>query len=111
MIIRRELPADTGTLRALFTTVYLGGFFDRVETDDARIPGMSFVSLGEGQEVIGHVGASRGMLGEVPVLALVPPFGGSRSTRARRKPGSVTETFVFSDAFGDCRSRPGASRF
>lgn len=73
MILRRQQPADAGTLRDLFATVYSEGFFDSVQADEARIPGMSFVALGDDREVIGHVGAIRGTVDDAPVLALVPP--------------------------------------
>lgn len=73
MILRRQQPADAGTLRDLFATVYSEDFFDRIQADEARIPEISFVALGDDQEVIGHVGASRGTVDDAPVLALVPP--------------------------------------
>jgi putative acetyltransferase len=44
-----------------------------VQADEARIPGMSFVALGDDQRVIGHVGASRGTVDDAPAVALVPP--------------------------------------
>lgn len=73
MIIRRESPGDAETLRDLFATVYAEDFFERIQADEARIPGMSFVALGDDQEVIGHVAASRATVEGSPVLALVPP--------------------------------------
>lgn len=73
MILRRERTSDAGTLRDLFATVYSEDFFDRIQADEARIPEISFVALGDDQEVIGHVGASRGTVDDAPVLALVPP--------------------------------------
>lgn len=73
MIIRREQPSDTGTVRDLFATIYTEDFFERIQADEARIPEMSFVALGDDGDVIGHVGASRGTVNHAPVLALVPP--------------------------------------
>lgn len=73
MIIRRESPSDAETLRDLFATVYSEDFFERIQADQARIPGMSFVALGDDQKVIGHAAASRGTVENTPVLALVPP--------------------------------------
>ena len=69
MIIRRGQPSDAGTLRDLFAIVYSEDFFERVQADEARIPELSFVALGDDQEVIGHVGARRGTVDAAPVLA------------------------------------------
>jgi putative acetyltransferase len=73
MIIRREQPGDAGTLRDLFAGVYSEDIFQRIQADEAKIPEMAFVALGDDQRVIGHVGASRGTVDDAPAVALVPP--------------------------------------
>jgi hypothetical protein len=73
MIIRRESPGDAETLRNLFSEVYSDTMFDALHNDPSWMPKLSFVALGEGQEVIGHVAATRGQVGTEDVMALVAP--------------------------------------
>ncbi|MGH3452331.1 MAG: hypothetical protein ACRDQW_16840 [Haloechinothrix sp.] len=51
MLIRRELPADTETLRSLFATVYSDTFYDKLHADPAWLPLMSFIALDDDGEV------------------------------------------------------------
>lgn len=73
MIVRRESPGDAETLRQLFSDVYSDTIFDALHNDRSWIPEMSFVALGESQEVIGHVAATGGQVDTADVLALVAP--------------------------------------
>jgi len=73
MIVRREIPADHGAVRALFATVYSPELIDGLRASETWLPALSFVALGSDGEVIGHVGAARGQVGSAPALALVPP--------------------------------------
>lgn len=71
MIVRRELPGDAGPVRALFSTVSSATFFDRLNADKAWLPELSFVAT-KGDDVVGHVAATRGQIGSAPTPALVP---------------------------------------
>ena len=73
MIVRREIPADHGAVRALFATVSSPDLIDALRASDAWLPALSFVALGTDGEVAGHVAAARGQVGSTPALALVPP--------------------------------------
>lgn len=60
MIVRRELPADAEAVRALFSNVSSASFFERLHADEAWLPALSFVALGEDGDVCrargGHTG-------------------------------------------------------
>jgi GNAT superfamily N-acetyltransferase len=73
MIVRRELPADADTVRALFSNVSSATFFDKLHADEAWLPALSFIALRGDSDVVGHVAATRGQVGSAPALAQVPP--------------------------------------
>lgn len=73
MIVRREIPGDHDAVRGMFAAVYSPKLIDGLKANDAWLPHLSFVALGDDDDIVGHVGATRGRVGSAPALALVPP--------------------------------------
>jgi putative acetyltransferase len=46
---------------------------DRLRASDAWLPALSFVALADDGEIVAHVGATRGRIGDEPALVLLPP--------------------------------------
>lgn len=73
MFVRRETPADHGAVRALTAAVASVDLLDGLRASDAWLPALSFVALGDDGEIVAHVGATRGRIGDEPALVLLPP--------------------------------------
>ncbi|GAA4808934.1 N-acetyltransferase [Actinomycetospora chlora] len=80
MIVRRERPGDVADVRAVVTAAFAPddgtqpvepGLLDRLRTDPGWLPTFSLVAE-EDREVVGHVVATRGWVGDVPALGLGP---------------------------------------
>ena len=81
MLIRREKPADVPSIHAVTASAFAkpdvsisaeAALVDQLRTSDSWLPEFSFVAIGGGEEVIGHVVCTRGHVEDVPVLALGP---------------------------------------
>ena len=107
MLIRRETPQDRAAVAAV-TTAAFGDGLEPVETrllarlreDEAWLPALSLVAIGEG-EVVGHVVCTRGFVDAAPALGLGPIS--VRPDRQRRGVGQALMHAVLgaADAIGE----------
>ncbi|MHC1557981.1 GNAT family N-acetyltransferase [Actinomycetospora sp. C-140] len=80
MLVRRERPADIPAVRAVVAAAFAGddgaepievGLLDRLRDDDGWLPAFSLVAE-DGGDVVGHVVATRGHVGDRPALGVGP---------------------------------------
>ena len=80
MLVRRERPADVPAVRAVVAAAFAGDegvvpveveLLDRLRDDDGWLPAFSLVAEDAG-EVVGHVVATRGHVGDRPALGVGP---------------------------------------
>ncbi|MCX2730981.1 N-acetyltransferase [Saccharopolyspora sp. NFXS83] len=111
MLLRRERASDAEAVRAVHrdafateegTTPVEVGLVDALRADDGWIPALSIVAVERGGEVIGHVVATRGHVGDRPALGL-GPLGVLRRVQ-RRGVGSALMHAVLAAA--DARDEP-----
>ncbi|HEX5115119.1 MAG TPA: N-acetyltransferase [Pseudonocardiaceae bacterium] len=80
MLIRRELPHDSAAVHAVTCAAFARSdgtpaeatLVTELRADPAWIPQLSLVALDSDGTVVGHVLATRGQVGPVPVLGLGP---------------------------------------
>lgn len=115
MLIRRENPGDIDVIRAVTAAAFTlpdqdgppmeAALVDELRADPGWLPALSLVAVdGDdviGADVIGHVVATRGHVGETPVLGLGP-----LSVRPDRQRGGVGSALVHTllgacDALGE----------
>jgi putative acetyltransferase len=84
VLIRRETPADVPAVRAVTAAAFAKPeaprsavpvevtLLDELRVCEGRLPELSFVALGDRDEVIGHVVCTRGRVGAAPALGLGP---------------------------------------
>jgi putative acetyltransferase len=83
MLIRRETPADAGSIRAVITAAFtLPGppgaappeatLVDELRAGPAWLPPLSLVACAPGGDIVGHVLCTRGQLDGQPALGLAP---------------------------------------
>lgn len=81
MLVRRETPQDVEAIRSVTAAAFArpgedlpaeAPLVDWLRACPAWIPELSFVALGAGGDVVGHVVCSRGTVQAAPVLALGP---------------------------------------
>ncbi|MEU1587744.1 N-acetyltransferase [Micromonospora sp. NPDC005710] len=86
MLIRRETPADVDAIRAVhsaaFATADGGGgapveatLVDALRVDEGWLPTYSLVATDSDGQVVGHVVATRGLVGGAPVALCLGPLG------------------------------------
>jgi putative acetyltransferase len=84
VLIRRETPADVPAVRAVTAAAFAKPgtprpavpvevtLLEELRACEGWLPELSFVALGDRDEVIGHVVCTRGRAGAAPVLGLGP---------------------------------------
>jgi len=82
VLIRRELPADAGVIRAVTDAAFArpgvpcpsaeARLVDELRAGPAWLPPLSLVAIDAAGDVVGHVACTRGHVGDAPVLALGP---------------------------------------
>ena len=81
MLIRREAPDDVPAIHAVTASAFAkpdvavsveAVLVDQLRTSDAWLPELSFVAIGDREQVVGHVVCTRGHVDGNPVLALGP---------------------------------------
>ena len=81
MLIRREVPADVPVIHAVTASAFAkpdvsvsveAALVDQLRAGDSWLPELSFVAIGDREQVVGHVVCTRGHVDDVPVLALGP---------------------------------------
>jgi len=77
LLVRREAPGDVGPIRDVHRAAFGGGepveagLVDALRADAGWLPHLSLVAVRDG-EVVGHVVATRGRVGDVPALGVGP---------------------------------------
>jgi putative acetyltransferase len=94
VLIRPEAPGDVAAIRAIVAAAFAppdppaeAGLVDALRAGPAWLPALSLVATDQDGTVIGHVLATRGHVGAVPVLGLGPLS--VRPDRQRRGVGSA----------------------
>jgi putative acetyltransferase len=109
MMIRREVPADAGAIRAVHAAAFARdgsasppevALVDQLRECDGWIPELSLVAVDPG--VVGHVVCTRAQVGDHPALGLGPL--GVRPDRQRQGVGSALMHAVLGAA--DARDEP-----
>ena len=81
MLIRREEPTDASAVHAVTTAAFAkpdvpvtveAALVNQLRASGSWIPELSFVAIGAGEEVVGHVVCTRGHVDTIPALGLGP---------------------------------------